>query len=231
MRECALLNWMKEEVYSKQYLFLYVWVFIVVWLNVTFSVTGTFLLGVIGPVYLYIKYVDVRQPVRYLKLADEKASTGILYGIGISLMLAAFISLKISFLGSGNIYLDWPVTDLLNIVITASLVEEIFFRGFLLQKLMETVEFNKANIFVTILFVILHFPCWLADGLSISDFIGSSGYLLGFSWLLGYVFKCSQSLWTPIVLHAANNYVKLITIGVEYANVVSYFPGNFPLVR
>ncbi|QJW48755.1 CPBP family intramembrane metalloprotease [bacterium BFN5] len=85
-----------------------------------------------------------------------------------------------------------------------------------MQKLMEATSFAKANIMVTLLFVTLHFPVWLSEGVNTVKIAESLVYLSGFGWVLGYVFHCSNSLWTPIILHAANNYFKLATISLQY---------------
>ncbi|GBG58241.1 CAAX amino protease [Sporomusaceae bacterium FL31] len=207
---------------ARAYLLLYIWVFIIVWLTVRYSLSGLFTLGTIIPVYLYVKYIDIRQPFEFLKLDKKNLISGYLWGIVLAASFAAILIMKVHYWGQGNIYYDWPMMDVVNIVIIASLVEEIFFRGFLLQKFMEATSFAKANIMVTLLFVTLHFPVWISDGLNALEIGESLVYLTGFSWVLGYVFNCSNSLWTPIILHAANNFFKLATISIQYLNSSSF---------
>jgi membrane protease YdiL (CAAX protease family) len=208
---------------ARAYLLLYIWVFMMVWLTVRYSLSGLFTLGTIIPVYLYVKYIDIRQPLEFLKLDKKNFIAGYLWGIVLAASFTAILAIKVHYWGQGNIYYDWPIIDVVNIVVIASLVEEIFFRGFLLQKFMETASFTNANIMVTLLFATLHFPVWLSDGLSVLEIGESLIYLAGFSWLLGYVFHCSNSLWSPIILHAANNYFKLATISIQYITSSSSF--------
>lgn len=208
---------------TRAYLLLYIWVYLMVWLTVRYSLSGLFSLGTIIPVYLYVRYVDIRQPLEFLKLGQENLIAGYLWGIVLAVAFTAIFAMKLHYWGYGSIYYDWPMMDVINIVVVASLVEEIFFRGFLLQKLMEVASFSKANIMVTLLFVTLHFPVWLSDGLNALQIAESLVYLAGFSWVLGYVFHCSNSLWTPIILHAANNYFKLATISIQYLTNSSSF--------
>lgn len=207
---------------TRAYLLLYIWVFLMVWLTVRYSLSGLFSLGTVIPVYLYVRYVDIRQPLKFLKLGQENLIAGYLWGMIVTVAFTAILVIKVHYWGQGNIYYDWPMLDVVNIVIVASVVEEIFFRGFLLQKFMEATSFAKANIMVTLLFVTLHFPVWLSDGLNAVEIGESLVYLTGFSWLLGYVFNCSNSLWTPIILHAANNFLKLATISIQYLNSSSF---------
>lgn len=208
---------------TRAYLLLYIWVFLMVWLTVRYSLSGLFSLGTVIPVYLYVRYVDIRQPLEFLKLGQENVIAGYLWGIVLAVAFIAIFAMKLHFGGQGYLYYDWPILDVLNVVVIASLVEEIFFRGFLLQKFMEATSFAKANIMVTLLFVTLHFPVWLSDGLSVLEIGESLIYLAGFSWLSGYVYHCSNSLWTPIILHAANNYFKLATISIQYITSSSSF--------
>ncbi|QJW47691.1 hypothetical protein HA075_19115 [bacterium BFN5] len=135
---------------TRAYLMLYIWVFMMVWLTVRYSLSGLFTLGTIIPVYLYVRYIDIRQPLEFLKLDRKNFITGYLWGIVLAVSFTAILAVKVHYGGQGNIYYKWPVMDVLNIVIVASLVEEIFFRGFLLQKLMEATSFAKANIMVTL---------------------------------------------------------------------------------
>jgi membrane protease YdiL (CAAX protease family) len=206
----------EKFLWEKAYLLLYCWVFAIVWATVHYSLTGIFTIGTILPVYGYLRCIDSKQPVQFLKLDRDNLIAGSVWGGILAGTFFIILAMKVYVDGQGPIYYHWPLMDIINIVIGASLVEEIFFRGFLLQKLMETTNFAKANIVATLLFALLHFPVWLADGLTIGELSESLLYLLGFSWVLGYSFHCSQSLWTPIILHAANNYFKLATISVQY---------------
>jgi len=129
-------------------------------------------------------------------------------------LIAMIVLGKIWVWGQGSLAWRWSYTEWGGIVVAASLAEEIVFRGFLLQKFMEITSFIKANSLVALLFAIIHFPVWTADGLTVEQFCGNAVYLLIFGYVLGYCFRSSQSLWTPVILHAMNNFLALITLSI-----------------
>lgn len=95
---------------------------------------------------------------------------------------------------------------LFTILSPATLVEEIYFRGFLLNKLWQTMGFWRANFASSSLFALIHFPGWFALGdfaspLIVADILG----ILIFGIVFGWVMKRTGSLWPAYVLHALSN--------------------------
>jgi len=91
------------------------------------------------------------------------------------------------------------------------LVEEIAFRGFVLERLRRAWRFWIANGATALLFVAVHFPGWifveharLADKVPLMVAI----FLLGL--FCGYVVEKSGSLWSSVLLHGINNLVSLL---------------------
>jgi len=88
--------------------------------------------------------------------------------------------------------------------------EEILFRGFFLQRIASYTKFEFANIITAILFLLIHFPGWIAlNALPTGVFlkIALFSFILIFSIVQGYVFKKTESLWVCIVIHSINNFV------------------------
>ncbi|HWR41858.1 CPBP family intramembrane glutamic endopeptidase [Sporomusa sp.] len=204
------------RIISVECIVMYIWVFLIVWVNVQTTISGSFIIGITLPMLLYIHYVDRKNLSEYLQIRMDRCLCGISWGLGFSLLFAGVSLSKAMIIGHGKLWFTWPVDYWLNSVIAASTVEELFFRGFLLNKLIERINLFSANVVVSIMFVVIHIPVWLADGILGWNMLGNAMYIGTLSGLFGYLYCRTQSLWTPIILHAANNYLTLVTIGVVY---------------
>jgi membrane protease YdiL (CAAX protease family) len=87
-------------------------------------------------------------------------------------------------------------------VLFVGILEEIPFRGFLLQKLQNRTGFLTANIITTVMFIVIHYPIWVSTGTNI---LQTSLALSFISFILGYLFKEFDSLWLPIICHSVFN--------------------------
>lgn len=87
-----------------------------------------------------------------------------------------------------------------------AIVEEIPFRGFLLGQLEGRLGFWRANLAQAALFVAVHVPAWLAQGLRF-EILPSSLVLGTLALVLGWVTRRSGTIWIAVVLHAANNVI------------------------
>ncbi|SMC86896.1 CPBP family intramembrane glutamic endopeptidase [Sporomusa malonica] len=196
---------------------MYAWVYLVVWANVQgIVVYGSFVIGTILPALLYLHYVDRKNLCEYLQMRMDKWLCGISWGVGFSLLFTGVSLTKAMLIGEGRLGFFWPVDYWLNSVIAASAVEELFFRGFLLNKLAGSVSFCNANFVVSIMFIVIHIPVWAADGILGWDMLNNAIYIGTLSGIFGYLYYRTQSLWTPVILHATNNYLTLVTIGMVY---------------
>jgi len=64
------------------------------------------------------------------------------------------------------------------------IIEEIPYRGFMLQKLAERLGFWRANLITSLLFLAIHLPGWIA-----------------------------LQLWAPILTHSANDFLSFVVFG------------------
>ena len=90
-------------------------------------------------------------------------------------------------------------------VIFAPIVEEIFFRGFLLKKAQLIWGDYYGNIITSICFAMIHWPNWILFN-KFSVF--SSLYLFIFSIICGLIVQNSKGkIWGSMLFHSINNYV------------------------
>ena len=160
------------------------------------------------PPILYVRFVDRRNPLEYLKLTTNPGR-GIALGVILS---AAFIAFHIVYFivrrGTDFSSVNW--SGGLNAFSFAVLAEEILFRGFILQKLREMTGFWKANFLTSILFVAIHWPGWLLiSHKPFSEIITLSASIFVLSLLFGYALKKAESLLAAISIHLANNFVSV----------------------
>ena len=99
------------------------------------------------------------------------------------------------------------VTVLFTVVSPTTLIEEVYFRGFLLNKFWQTIGFWNANAASSALFALVRIPGWFAldrfaTPLQVAvDVLGTFVFGLVFGWAM----KKTGSLWPAYALHALNN--------------------------
>lgn len=91
------------------------------------------------------------------------------------------------------------------------IIEEIPYRGFMLRKFAERLNFWLANLITSVLFVAIHLPGWMALH-TLRTETGVTIFIFGF--VMGTVFRWSDSLWTPIVTHSANDFLSYLIFGL-----------------
>ena len=158
-----------------------------------------YLLIFIIPVILYLKLRDKVNPLEYLKL-KHNALRGIFTGLSISTIFIILLIVKNTLIKDKSINLDIGILWISGLLV--GMLEEVPFRGFLLQKLMKNLGFWMANLLTTALFTIVHIPVWLSSS---TNLIGSAITVSLVSLILGYLFKEHDSLWVPIVCHSIFN--------------------------
>ena len=158
----------------------------------------------IVPVFLYLRYVDGVDPLRYLKLTDH-VRRGIVVAVALTL---------VNFLGTVLRFgLPHPTMDRVtwNSVLGTSLligfIEEIPYRGFILQKLNERVDFWLANLISSLLFLAIHLPGWTALHMLRAD---TAVTVFVFGFVMALAFRYSRSLWAPIIAHSANDFLTFV---------------------
>lgn len=160
------------------------------------------------PTYFYLVYVEKMRPFSFLKL-NRSIKAGLNYVI-LSIIFLTMLSLNNQYqlLNYINFNPFLSITIWIDAIILAAFMDEIIFRGVILQKLILLTTFKQANILSTLLFVFIHFPKWFSvSHFSHFNLIGSINFIFWFGLLMGYVFRKSNSLWPCIWIHLANNFI------------------------
>lgn len=86
--------------------------------------------------------------------------------------------------------------------LVVGITEELVFRGWLLNAMLKKMSENTALAINALLFLAVHFPKWINDGVFISNFT-SLGFLsiMVLSIVFGKTFIKSKSIWVPVALH------------------------------
>lgn len=174
-------------------------------LHVFISQVVKILLWII-PVILYLRFIDkIKNPFEYLKLTTT-IKKGVLIGITIGLIQLILSILNVYIFGDKKLTLPTEWVWLIFI----GLIEEIPFRGFLLQKFEEFMSFWPANFLQGFLFLLIHIPGWYmrmnGNLPSVTTWIS----IFIFGVVVGYIFKRSKSLWSCIIIHSINNFVAIL---------------------
>ena len=157
------------------------------------------------PVFLYLKYIDHVNPISYLRLRHN-LNLGIV--VGLTFILLDFL---LSAGANGGIPMfNWDVVTWNSVIGTSFLVgfvEEVPFRGFILQKLQERMSFWPANILSSLLFLLIHFPGWIFLHLLNARTV-ISVFVLGL--LMAVLFRHTRSLWSSIIAHSGNDFISFV---------------------
>jgi membrane protease YdiL (CAAX protease family) len=156
------------------------------------------------PVFAYLRFVDGVDPIEYLKLRGH-VRRGIAIGAALTALNLAGMLVRFGLPHLSTARVTW------NAVIGTSLlvgvIEEIPYRGFMLQKFTERLGFWRANVVTSLLFVAIHVPGWLALHL-LRATTAVSIFAIGV--VLALAFRWSRSLWAPIVAHSANDCLSFV---------------------
>jgi membrane protease YdiL (CAAX protease family) len=87
----------------------------------------------------------------------------------------------------------------------SSFVEELFFRGFVLDELSRRARFSWANLGTSALFVAVHLPYWLWTRGASAVVAWDAAGVFGLSLVLGFVVYRTRSLWPAVGVHALSN--------------------------
>jgi uncharacterized protein len=167
------------------------------------NITMRLLLWVL-PVFLYLRYVDRVNPIAYLKL-NQYWKRGVLIGLAISVLNFAGMLVRFGPPHPSMSYVTW--NSVLGTSILVGFIEEIPFRGFILQKFQKVFPFWIANLLSSLLFLGIHLPGWVM----LHAFTWSNAitiFVIGA--LLAVIFHYSRSLWSSIVTHSLNDFLSAV---------------------
>lgn len=165
----------------------------------------------VTPVFITLTFLRMR-PLRYLKLTTPINKRGVIIGAIVTLVWFSLVVLGESIIQHRSIaeMLAARLCEWLGIlagVFFSPIWEEILFRGFVLNRLNESLSFWKANLIASFLFMLAHWPYWLSkfgfSGQVMKDSVNV--FLLG--CLFGWLMKKANSLWPSIGGHIANNFL------------------------
>jgi len=159
------------------------------------------LIGVLIPSLIVLRYIEKR-PIKLLGLSFNKSSLrehliGVL--IGVCLLIIGALIYCLAGIGEFrlNETIDYQIPYYLLCILVffvSAAYEEIFFRGYIFQKIIEGTNYWIAQLFVAIFFGLAHLD---TEGFTIGSIINA--VLAGF--LLGHLYFTTRSLWMPIGLH------------------------------
>ncbi len=160
------------------------------------------------PVVAYLHWIDHVEPVTYLKL-KHNWHRGLLIGMAFT-GVNALLSLARFGVPHPTLHsVSW--NSLFGTSFMVGVIEEIPYRGFMLQKFQERCPFWVANLITSLLFVSIHMPGWIALHLLRVETVT---FVFLFSIVMGVVFHYSKSLWSVIVAHSLNDFLSVVIFGL-----------------
>ncbi len=151
------------------------------------------------PAYFFPKLVDSINSNNFLLLNRAPQGKWIYFSV-------IFLIVYIFLLNGGKVEIKTVSVFYFGAAIVVSpIAEEIAFRGVVLQKLNQIVSFKISNSVTAIWFMVYHIPLWIARGQRVS--IMACLWVIFFSLWMGFFLRKSKSLWTCIVIHAAQNLI------------------------
>lgn len=165
----------------------------------------------VAPVFVTLTLLRLR-PFRYLKLTTPINNRGLIFGAIVALAWFALVVIGESIIQHRTIadVLTARSSEWLGIlagVLFSPVCEEILFRGFVLNRLNESLSFWRSNLFASILFMLAHWPYWVSKFGFSGQVIKDSLNVLLLGCLFGWLMKKTNSLWPAIGGHIANNFL------------------------
>jgi uncharacterized protein len=167
------------------------------------NITIKLLLWVL-PVFLYLRFIDHVDPLAYLKL-KENWKRGLLFGLGLSLLIFLGSLLRYGLPAPGRPLFTW--NSFLSSSLLIGFIEEIPYRGFILQKFEQRMGFWRATLITSLLFLGIHLPGWIALHL-LTAYNVISIFIFGI--FMAILYKVGKSLWGPIVAHSLNDFISVV---------------------
>jgi len=156
------------------------------------------------PVLLYLIYVDGINPVEYLKL-KQNWKRGVIVGIVLSAINLFGSMIRFGVPHPSVQSVTW--NSVLSTSILIGFIEEIPYRGFMLQKFSERYGFWIATLISSILFLSIHLPGWISlHLLKVSSVVS----VFVFGLVMAIVFRYGKSLWAPIITHSTNDFMAFV---------------------
>jgi membrane protease YdiL (CAAX protease family) len=156
------------------------------------------------PVFLYLVYIDRVNPIVYLRL-KQNWKRGVFLGIVLSVLNLLGTMIRFGWPRPSLQSLTW--NSVIGTSIMIGVIEEIPYRGFMLQKLCERYGFWIAATISSILFLAIHLPGWIS--LHLLKASGAVSVFV-FGFVMAIVFRYGKSLWAPVITHSTNDFIAFV---------------------
>ena len=160
------------------------------------------------PVWFYLRYVDRVDPLEYLKLKHH-VGRGLVVGIALTVLNVIGTIARFGLPHPTMARVTW--NSILGTSLLVGVIEEIPYRGFMLRKIEERLNFWLANLTTSLLFLAIHLPGWFA----LHTFSATAAVTITvFGFVMGLAVTWSDSLWAAIVAHSANDFMSFVMFGL-----------------
>ncbi|MEH7885084.1 type II CAAX endopeptidase family protein [Bacillus sp. JJ1609] len=153
----------------------------------------------IVPIWVYVKYYLNTSPMSYFNM-NINVKKGLLWGIILSILVGFRFAIEVYLVNNETFHFVLPLYIYLNGFLVVGITEEMVFRGFLLKELNNRISFWKANVITALLFLLIHYPIWIHEGVFFHFWTHVYIFLLGL--IFGFVYKKTVSLWSVVLLHS-----------------------------
>ena len=116
--------------------------------------------------------------------------------------------------GKLSISENFSLPPLISVVLFVGVTEEAVFRGFFLNALLKKVKTWYAVLITALLFLIIHFPIWIHEGVFV-DSVLSGGFviIMALSVIFSWAFIKSRNIFVPVILHMSWNLLVTLFFG------------------
>ena len=176
------------------------------------------LIGTILIVWIFTKFID-KKSFKSLGFTYKKMGLDIALGILVGFLLIAigfFILKTTGQIQIERINLNYTKVGLgVLLFIIIAINEELIFRGYLLNNLMDSIPKYWALFIISILFGAVHLGNPNIDAIGFTNIV-LAGFFLGISYIY------TKSLWFPIALHFSWNFFQGTIFGYSVSGTESY---------
>ena len=161
------------------------------------------------PVFLYLRHIDHVDPIEYLKL-KQNWKRGVI--IGIVLSLINFFGSMMRFGIPHPTLQSFTWNSVIGTSFLIGFIEEVPYRGFILQKFEERCGFWIANLLSSLLFLSMHLPGWIS--LHLLKVAGVISVFI-FGVVMAIIFRYGKTLWGPIITHSTNDFLAFLIFRIQ----------------
>jgi len=161
------------------------------------------------PVFFFVRFVEGPPVLERLELRGG-ATEGIVAGLLVSILLAPALSIVRHRFVLPHFVFPTGTWTWLSTILLAPFAEELMFRGLVYRFLRDRTGVMHALWMSSVLFALIHLPYWWLSGAKAGIGLGLALLeICGIGVLLCGLYQWKRSLWTPVIYHAANNFLSI----------------------